>query len=68
MECSTPWAQICEPCVNREDLSRIGLAFMYLLNLNLLNCNGIIHLPFLVQSIIIIGISRLELEVGQPTV
>ena len=30
--------------------------------------NGIIHLPFWELSIIILGISRLELEVGQPTV
>ena len=37
--------------------------------LNLLNfLNGIFHLPFLKQSIIILGISRQELEVGQPTV
>ena len=41
----------------------------YVLTLNLLNfLNGIINLPFLELSIIILGISRLKVEDGQPTV
>ena len=43
--------------------------FIFLTSLNLLNfLNGIIHLPFLELSIIIVGISRWKLKVGKPTV
>ena len=39
------------------------------LTLNMPNfINGIIHLPFLAQFILILGVSRLGLEVGQTTV
>ena len=49
-------------------LKEVNLCCLFLI-LNLQNSlNGIIHLQFLKLSIFISGISRWELEVGQPTV